>query len=56
LSTLAPGVLEAQIIQFPLSVMPDDPEKSMAQREIQHIVEHAIDELPRPFASSTSPA
>src|SRR5450631_1771995 len=25
LSTLAPGVLEAQIIQFPLSVMPDDP-------------------------------
>src|ERR1700686_1299302 len=37
LSTLAPGVLEAQVIQFPLSVMPDDPEKSMAQREIQHI-------------------
>jgi RNA polymerase sigma factor (sigma-70 family) len=49
LSTLAPGVLEAQIIQFPLSVMPDDPEKSMAQREIQHIVEHAIDELPEAF-------
>jgi RNA polymerase sigma-70 factor (ECF subfamily) len=49
LSTLAPGVLEAQIIQFPLSAMPDDPEKSMAQREIQHVVEHAIDELPEAF-------
>jgi RNA polymerase sigma-70 factor (ECF subfamily) len=49
LSTLAPGVLEAQIIQFPLSGMPDDPEKSMAQREIQHVVEHAIDELPEAF-------
>jgi RNA polymerase sigma-70 factor (ECF subfamily) len=42
------GVLEAQIIQFPLS-SPDDPEKSMAQREIQHVVEHAIDELPEAF-------
>jgi RNA polymerase sigma-70 factor (ECF subfamily) len=49
LSTLAPGVLEAQIIQFPLSAMSEDPEKSMAQREIQHVVEHAIDELPDPF-------
>jgi RNA polymerase sigma-70 factor, ECF subfamily len=49
LSTLAPGILEAQIIQFPLSAMPDDPEKSMAQREIQHVVEHAIDELPEAF-------
>ena len=27
----------------------DDPEKSMAQREIQHVVEHAIDELPEAF-------
>jgi RNA polymerase sigma-70 factor (ECF subfamily) len=27
----------------------DDPEKSMAQREIQHVVESAIDELPEPF-------
>jgi RNA polymerase sigma-70 factor (ECF subfamily) len=49
LSTLAPGVLEAQIIQFPLSAMPDDPEKSMAQREIQHVVERAVDELPEAF-------
>ena len=48
LSSLPEGVLEAQIIQFPLS-SPDDPEKSMAQREIQHVVEHAIDELPEAF-------
>ena len=39
---------EAQIIPFPLASA-DDPEKSMAQREIQHVVEHAIDELPEPF-------
>jgi RNA polymerase sigma-70 factor (ECF subfamily) len=48
-TTLPPGVLEAQIIQFPLSAGSDDPEKSMAQREIQHVVEHAIDELPEAF-------
>jgi RNA polymerase sigma-70 factor (ECF subfamily) len=41
-------MLEAQIIQFPLASS-DDPEKSMAQREIQHVVEHAIDELPEAF-------
>ena len=27
----------------------DDPEKSMAQREIQAVVEHAVDELPEAF-------
>ena len=48
-STLPPGVLEAQIIQFPLSSASEDPERSMAQREIQGIVEHAIDELPDGF-------
>src|SRR5579872_1254260 len=47
-TSLPPGTLEAQIIQFPLSV-PSDPEKTMAQREIQHVVEHAIDELPEAF-------
>ena len=46
---LAPGALEAQIIQFPLSAAVEDPEKSIAQREIQHVVEHAIDELPEAF-------
>jgi RNA polymerase sigma-70 factor, ECF subfamily len=49
MNSLAPGVLEAQIIQFPLSVASEDPEKSMAQREIQRVVEHAIDELPEVF-------
>ena len=47
-SELPNGVLDAQIIQFPLSST-DDPEKSMAQREIQRVVEHAIDELPEAF-------
>jgi RNA polymerase sigma-70 factor (ECF subfamily) len=48
-SSLQEGALEAQIIQFPLISPADDPEKSMAQREIQHVVEGAIDELPEPF-------
>jgi RNA polymerase sigma-70 factor (ECF subfamily) len=49
ISTLPQGTLEAQIIRFPLVSATDDPEKSMAQREIQHVVEAAIDELPEPF-------
>jgi RNA polymerase sigma-70 factor (ECF subfamily) len=49
LSSLPPGVLEAQIIQFPHSATSEDPEKTMAQREIQRVVEHAIDELPDNF-------
>jgi len=40
---------EAEIIHFPLSSAARDPEKSMAQREIQRVVEHAIDELPEVF-------
>jgi RNA polymerase sigma-70 factor (ECF subfamily) len=48
-TTLEPVVLEAQVIQFPLSSPSEDPEKSMAQREIQLVVEHAIDELPEAF-------
>jgi len=47
-TSLPPGALEAQIIQFPLSAT-SDPEKTMAQREIQHVVEHAIDDLPEAF-------
>jgi RNA polymerase sigma-70 factor, ECF subfamily len=49
LSSLPSGTLEAQIIQFPLLSPTDDPERTMAQREIQHVVEGAIDELPEPF-------
>jgi len=48
LNALPPGALEAQIIQFPLAAS-EDPEKTMAQREIQHVVEHAIDDLPEAF-------
>jgi RNA polymerase sigma-70 factor, ECF subfamily len=47
-TSLPPGTLEAQIIQFPLSAA-SDPEQTMAQREIQHVVEHAIDDLPEAF-------
>src|SRR4051794_22343854 len=47
-TTLPPGTIEAQIIQFPLSAS-SDPEKTMAQREIQQVVEHAIDDLPEAF-------
>ena len=39
---------EAQIIPFP-SATTEDPEKAMAQREIQRVVERAIDELAEPF-------
>jgi RNA polymerase sigma-70 factor, ECF subfamily len=48
-SSLPPGTLEAQIIQFPLSAASEDPEKTMAQREIQSVVEQASDELPEAF-------
>jgi len=39
----------AQIIQFPAAGASHDPERTMAQREIQHLLEHAIDELPEDF-------
>ena len=48
LRSVQPELLEAQIIQFPVSAV-SDPEKTMAQRQIQHVVEQAIDELPEPF-------
>jgi len=38
---------DAEIIPFPAAS--NDPEKSMAQRQIQGVVERAIDELPEPF-------
>jgi len=37
----------AEVIPFPATS--SDPEKSMAQRQIQGVVERAIDELPEPF-------
>ncbi|MFL6814281.1 MAG: RNA polymerase sigma factor, partial [Bradyrhizobium sp.] len=48
-TSLPEGTIEAQIIKFPHSGASEDPEKSMAQRQIQNVVEHAIDELPDPF-------
>lgn len=38
--------LEAKIIQFPLNANHDDPERTMAQRQILKIVEQATDNLP----------
>ena len=37
---------EAQIIQFPLNASIDDPERTMAQRQILQLVERATDNLP----------
>ena len=48
LSLLPHGGVDAEIIPFPLATT-DDPEKSMAQREIREVVERAIDELPDAF-------
>jgi RNA polymerase sigma-70 factor (ECF subfamily) len=49
LTVLEPDVMEARIIQFPHAAASEDPEKTMAQREIQYVVEQAIDELPEAF-------
>jgi RNA polymerase sigma-70 factor (ECF subfamily) len=40
---------EAQIIQFPQAGASDDPERTMAQREILQLVERATDNLPEIF-------
>jgi RNA polymerase sigma-70 factor (ECF subfamily) len=40
---------QSQIVPFPNSSQQLDPERTMAQREIQLIVERAIDELPEAF-------
>ena len=39
----------AEIIQFPLSTLNDDPERTMAQRQIIQLVEQATDNLPETF-------
>jgi RNA polymerase sigma-70 factor, ECF subfamily len=38
-----------QIIPFPAASQQLDPERAMAQREIQHLLEQAIDDLPQAF-------
>lgn len=40
---------EAEIIQFPQTESSEDPERTMAQREILRLVEKATDELPEAF-------
>jgi len=40
---------EGQIIKFPQTVTSDDPERTMAQREILQLVERATDNLPEIF-------
>jgi RNA polymerase sigma-70 factor (ECF subfamily) len=39
----------AEIIQFPLSAMTADPERTMARSEIRAVLEQSIDELPDAF-------
>jgi RNA polymerase sigma-70 factor, ECF subfamily len=39
----------AQIIQFPQSAPNEDPERTMAQRQVIHLVEQAADNLPEAF-------
>jgi RNA polymerase sigma-70 factor, ECF subfamily len=48
LGAVPEAALDAQIIKFPVSPA-GDPERTMAQREIQRVVERAIDELPDVF-------
>ena len=40
---------KAEIIQFPLSTQDDDPERTMAQRQILQLVEQATDDLPEDY-------
>ena len=40
---------EAEIIQFPVSAMTGDPERTMARSEIREVLERSIDELPDTF-------
>ena len=45
----ARGLVEAEIIPFPLSSPTADPERVMAQRQLLHLVEEATDALPETF-------
>ena len=49
LDTFEPEMPPAQIIRFPQTVAQDDPERTMAQRQILHLVEQAFDNLPGIF-------
>jgi RNA polymerase sigma-70 factor (ECF subfamily) len=45
-SVIASDMPEAQIIRFPLNASGDDPERTMAQRQILKLVEETTDALP----------
>lgn len=49
LETVTAHRTAAQIIKFPQTVTSDDPERTMAQREILQLVERATDNLPEIF-------
>ena len=49
LETFGTKRIEAQIIKFPQTATSDDPERTMAQREILQLVERATDNLPEIF-------
>jgi RNA polymerase sigma-70 factor, ECF subfamily len=49
IAALEPARSEAEIIQFPLSTPNDDPERTMAQRQILQLVEQATDNMPETF-------
>lgn len=42
-------MLAGQVVPFPLAAASPDPERSMAQRQMQAAIERAIDELPEAF-------
>jgi RNA polymerase sigma-70 factor (ECF subfamily) len=49
IDTLEQARPDAEIIQFPLTAQNDDPERTMAQRQILQLVERATDDLPEPY-------
>jgi RNA polymerase sigma-70 factor, ECF subfamily len=49
IATLKDTRAEAEIIQFPLAAQTDDPERTMAQRQILQLVEETTDDLPEAY-------
>jgi RNA polymerase sigma-70 factor (ECF subfamily) len=49
LAVLEDSRTQAEIIPFPLSTADDDPERTMAQRQILQLVEQATDNLPESY-------
>ncbi|HEY5279334.1 MAG TPA: RNA polymerase sigma factor [Pseudolabrys sp.] len=47
--TYGDAASEAEIINFPVSAMVSDPERTMARSEIRNVLERSIDELPDAF-------